>query len=167
MEKWKIIDGFINYEVSNFGNVRSIKSGNILKGGKDRNGYKCVNLRADKKTFFRPIHRLVALNFLEPIEGKNCVNHIDINKENNHISNLEFCNHYENNTHMKMVNGKSSKFPGVSFCKDRNKFSSNIMVSGKAKFLGRFKTEIEAHEAYKKALIDYNIENKYASNYCI
>lgn len=164
MEKWILIDGFENYQISNFGRVRSIKSGNILKGGKDRNGYKCVNLRANGKTFFRPIHRLVALNHLQPIEGKNCVNHIDLNKENNHVLNLEFCNHYENNSHMKMNGSTSSKFPGVSYSKDRNKFVASIKVNGKHKFLGRFKTEIEAKNAYLEALKTYNIVNKYASN---
>lgn len=162
MEKWKKILGFENYEVSSFGNIRSIKSGNILKGGKDRNGYKCVNLRSCNKTYFRPIHRLVAITFLKIDKEKKCVNHIDSNKENNKIENLEFCNYYENNTHMKLKSGKTSKYAGVSYCKNRKKYSSSIRVNGNNCFLGRYENEIDAYNAYLNALKKYNIKNKYA-----
>lgn len=162
MEKWKTILGFENYEVSSLGNIRSLKSGNILKGGKDRNGYKCVNLRSFNKTYFRPIHRLVAMTFLEVEKDKICVNHIDSNKENNHVENLEFCNYYENNTHMKLKNGKTSKYAGVSYCKYRQKYSSSIRVNGKSHFLGRFINELDAYNSYLTALKKYNIKNKYA-----
>lgn len=165
MEVFKIISEFPNYEVSDSGNIKSIKTGRILIGGHDRNGYKCVNLRCNGKTYFKSIHRLVAITHIDNPDISLCVNHKDFNKENNHVSNLEFCNYYENNTHKKLKTNKASKYPGVSFCKTRQKFSSSIKVNGKALFLGRFETEIEAFSAYKKALEEHNIRNKYASNY--
>jgi hypothetical protein len=161
---WKEIKDFDAYLINEFGEVKSKKTNKILIGGSDRNGYKCVNLRANKKSYFRPRHRLVAIAFLPLINGKECVNHKDANKENNHFLNLEWCNYQENNTHMKMRSGKYSKLPGVSYCKTRNKFSSSLKVNSKHNFLGRFDTEQEAHQAYIKALKFHGIENKYATS---
>lgn len=47
----------------------------------------------------RYIHRLVAEHFIPKQEGKPHVNHIDCNRTNNHVDNLEWCNHKENNAH--------------------------------------------------------------------
>lgn len=162
MENWRVIGEFPNYEVSDKGSIRSIKSGRNLKGGFDRNGYACVNLRREGKTYFKPIHRLVAISFLEAVEGKACVNHIDLDKSNNTLQNLEFCNHYENNTHQKKHRECTSTYAGVGFDKARNKWRAFIKVAGKHYFLGRFDTEIEAYEAYLRALDRHNISNKYA-----
>lgn len=163
-KQWKKIDGFENYLISDNGDVKSLKTGKELKGGFDRNGYACVNLRKDNKTYFRPRHRLVAIAFLTIDETRICVNHIDSNKLNNKVSNLEWCNYQENNTHMRMNSGKYSKVAGVSYCKTRNKYSSSLKINGKQNFLGRFNTEKEAGEAYLKALKENGIENKYATS---
>tara|TARA_R110000772_G_scaffold104802_3_gene206307 strand:+ start:320 stop:829 length:510 start_codon:yes stop_codon:yes gene_type:complete len=161
---WIVIDGFTSYEINSNGDIRSIKTNRILTGGKDRNGYHCVNLRSNNKTYFRPRHRLVALNFIDKINGKEFVNHKDGNKSNNSISNLEWCNSQENNSHMKLMNGTYSKLVGVSYCKTRKKYSSSLKVNGKQKFLGRFDNEIDAHKAYLDALKYNGIENKYATS---
>jgi hypothetical protein len=160
---WTEIKDFPNYEINKLGQVRSKKTLNVLKGGLDRNGYKCVNIRKEGKTYYKPIHRLVAYTFLNEIQGKNCVNHKDLNKLNNCIDNLEFCNYYENNTHMKK-NGKAttSKYAGVSYEKCRGKYKSYIKYQHKNYFLGRFETELEAYNAYLNAMKKFNIENKYA-----
>lgn len=64
------------------------------------NGYKRVSIGS--KVF--KIHRLVASHFIEKNDGKDCVNHIDGNKLNNHYSNLEWCTPGENMHHAK-ING--------------------------------------------------------------
>ena len=78
------------YYISNLGNVKIIESGKILKSGKNR-GYLTVNLskKGVKKTF--RVHRLVANAFLENTKNYEEVNHIDENKENNRVDNLEWC----------------------------------------------------------------------------
>lgn len=93
------------YKVFEDGSVVSYKRGRtitdtpqtILKQqvSKGTKGYCQVSL--GKKTV--KVHRLVALAFIPTIEGKTQVNHIDGNKQNNHVSNLEWCDNAENQTH--------------------------------------------------------------------
>lgn len=99
VEEWKtvVIDGevFEDYEVSNTGKVRSFKHGKIkeMKLCKDKNGYLRIGLRKKNKKKLYMVHRLVAFVFIEnddPI-NKTQVNHIDENKQNNNIENLEWC----------------------------------------------------------------------------
>lgn len=98
MEIWKKIKGFENYQISNFGNVKSFYFGNeILRKTKmSKDGYVSVilTIKGKQKNCF--IHRLVAEAFVEKIEGKNFINHKDENKSNNVVSNLEWVTHEEN-----------------------------------------------------------------------
>lgn len=63
------------------------------------NGYLVVNLIKDKKATQFYIHRLLALTFIDEVEGKPFVNHIDGDKTNNNLSNLEWCSNLENCIH--------------------------------------------------------------------
>ena len=103
MEEYKQIIDFDNYEVSNLGNVRNIKTGRILKGKDDTHGYLKVGLCKDKKKTNKKIHRLVAEAFIENPENKPCVDHIDNNKKNNDITNLRFATVSENNQNSKCL----------------------------------------------------------------
>jgi hypothetical protein len=86
MEEYKLIDGYENYEVSSFGNVRNVsKTGRVLKPGHDKDGYLRVNLSKDGKCKDNKIHRLMAMTFIDNIENKRCVDHIDNDKTNNVI----------------------------------------------------------------------------------
>ncbi len=104
-EEWKSLDflGYPNYEVSNFGKVKSMnynRTGKekILKQSKNRWGYLYVTLSKDNKQKKFTIHRLVALAFIpnDNPTDKNQINHLDENKENNHVFNLCWCSHIEN-----------------------------------------------------------------------
>lgn len=110
MEQWKPIPQFEGiYEISNLGRVRSLDrydnvnhfhKGRIMKQGTSTAGYKQVGLRDGKRLFtVKPIHRLVALAFLPNPNNLPCVNHIDENKENNTVVNLEWCTVLHNNCH--------------------------------------------------------------------
>ena len=89
-----------SYSISSYGNFRNDKTMNILKQFK-KNGYKCMNVKSsDGKTKLLTISRIVAQHFIENNDKtKNVVNHIDGNKENNHVSNLEWVNQKENIAH--------------------------------------------------------------------
>jgi hypothetical protein len=90
MEEWRKIEGFDDYEVSNLGRVRSLKFGKerILKQVLD-NGYWKVSL-SNKKAREYTIHRLVALAFIPNPDNLPEIDHIDIDGQNNSISNLRW-----------------------------------------------------------------------------
>lgn len=118
-EVWQNIEGYDDYQVSNYGRVKSLKFGKerILKPKKESNGYLRVGLYKDRKIKFHSVHRLVAQTFLKPVVGKDCVNHLDEDKTNNHVENLEWCTYKENLNYgtrnaratKTMTNGKQSK----------------------------------------------------------
>jgi len=113
-EIWKDIKGYEGlYQVSNMGRVKSLertvtrKNGRklpvkerILQPTKNFNGYLLVNLYDTSSKLKRiSIHRLVCEAFHENPKNKPCVNHIDENKTNNTVCNLEWCTYEENLKH--------------------------------------------------------------------
>jgi hypothetical protein len=71
----------------------------ITLGSKSSDGYRIIRLNAKNNTFSTTIHRLVALLFISNLENKSYVNHIDGNRENNNINNLEWTTPSENSQH--------------------------------------------------------------------
>ena len=152
MEIYKDVKGYEGlYQVSNYGNVKSFvrSDGRILKPGLGGVGYLLVVLYKNEKGKSKNVHQLVAESFLNhtPCGMKLVVNHIDFDKTNNHVSNLEIVTNREN-TNKKHIKS-SSKYIGVGWDKSRQKWVSRIRINGKLKQLGRFSTEIEASEAYQ------------------
>lgn len=90
-EIWKDIKDYEElYQVSNFGRVKSLYTNRILKGSKNnRGGYLKVSLCKNNIKSTKTIHRLVAQAFIPNPENKPQVNHIDENKTNNMVSNIE------------------------------------------------------------------------------
>lgn len=100
-EIWKDITGYEGlYQVSNFGNVKSIRNNIILKPNIKQNGYYRVSLSINSKIKEANIHALVALMFIDNPENKPTVNHKDLNKLNNHVSNLEWATYKEQVQHL-------------------------------------------------------------------
>lgn len=111
-ETWVDIKGYEgHYQVSNKGGVRSLdrtvnigkskqfKKGIVLKITKKRGGYLGVCLRKNGKSKNFYVHRLVAINFIENKNNLPQVNHIDGNKLNNNVSNLEWSSSKDNVLH--------------------------------------------------------------------
>lgn len=100
-EIWKVIDGYKNYEISNLGRVKNITTKNILKSA-SKNGYCYNNLQDEnkKEKAFR-VHRLVATTFITNDDPKNKtqVNHINGDKTNNCVNNLEWISASDNIKH--------------------------------------------------------------------
>lgn len=114
-EIYKDIEGYEGlYQVSNLGNVKSLNFRNtnkegLLKLGFDKDKYLRVSLNINgfKKLF--GVHRLVATTFIPNPENKPQVNHIDGDKTNNNISNLEFCTAQYNTQHAFNIGLKVAK----------------------------------------------------------
>jgi hypothetical protein len=121
MEIWKDIKGYEGlYQVSNEGRVKALSRVVKSRWGTpkplkekeireivDSLGYSRLSLSKDGKVKAHKIHRLVAESFLV---GEGQINHIDGNKQNNHVSNLEFCTQQENNIHAQKTGLKPSKY---------------------------------------------------------
>lgn len=105
-EIWKVIEEYPNYEVSNFGRVRNLKSNKLLKFDLYEQGYYRVQLFKNNKKKNKRVHRLVALSFIQQIPNKPDVNHKDGNKLNNHVDNLEWVTWEENNEHYRLLSLK-------------------------------------------------------------
>lgn len=105
-EIWKQVQSFEGYyEVSSLGRVRSIEridsNGKVvpqraLKGQTDKDGYLLVGLHKNGKRVTRRVHRLVASAFIPNKNGLPQINHIDKNKKNNCVGNLEWCDNKYN-----------------------------------------------------------------------
>lgn len=99
-EIWKSLDfvGFPNCSVSNLGNIRSAR-GYKMKLHPNHGGYLQCTLSYNMKKQHFKVHRLVAQAFIPNPEGLPQINHKDLNKQNNHITNLEWCTASENQLH--------------------------------------------------------------------
>tara|TARA_B110000285_G_scaffold188316_1_gene214451 strand:- start:307 stop:795 length:489 start_codon:yes stop_codon:yes gene_type:complete len=145
------------YQISNFGNVKSLnynrtKEQKLLSPGLTASGYEKVDLRINGKRRTRTVHQLVAEVFLnhEPCGMKLVVNHIDFDKTNNHVSNLEIVTSREN-TNRKHCKS-SSRYIGVSWDDNSSKWKSRITIDGRTNHLGIFNCETKAHLTYQLEL---------------
>jgi hypothetical protein len=137
MEKeiWKSIIGYEGfYEISSYGNVKSLKrqinrvngrplnlTERILLAKKDGHGYRKVQLWRDDKHLSIRVHRIVAKHFLENTNNLNEVNHIDGNKVNNNFKNLEWCTPEHNQLEAKRL--------GLKKCSKVNMIKNGVTIN--------------------------------------
>ena len=98
-EEWKEISFNTAYEVSNLGRVKNRNTGKVLAERDNGHGYKIISFYYgdNGRTYY--IHRLVAGEFIPNPLNKPEVNHLDGNKGNNQVNNLEWCTRPENSKH--------------------------------------------------------------------
>ena len=129
-EIWRKITNYPNYKISNWGNC---KRKEILKIDL-RKGYAYVVLYNNGIPKKYSIHRLVAETFIENIDNKYSVDHIDRNILNNHVSNLRWATMEEQckNKTNRGVGNTNEKY--ITFDKKYNRFRVNIRKCGKLLF---------------------------------
>lgn len=162
------------YVVSNHGRVfrieREVKRGIQKYIAKEKElsqavnsvGYYVLNLKVNGVCFYRLVHRLIAEAFLSNTEGKDLVNHIDSNKLNNHVSNLEWVNRRENYSHWAAGQNHLSKYTGVNYNTLLKKWVAAARIDDELQRIGLFDTEKEAAQAYFSKLKELGVSNKYA-----
>ena len=138
-EIWKDIQGYEGmYQVSNLGKIRSLDrvvvykngqkhfyKGSILTPGKGVTGYLTVRLGSHGRE--AGVHRFVAENFIPNIEEKSDVNHINGDKSDNRVCNLEWVNRKENMAHCKnILKKRTGKAPVEVLCVEQNKIYASI-----------------------------------------
>ena len=173
-EIWKDIKGYEGtYQVSNLGKIKrltilndngyrkAILQEKELKLFLGNTGYLMVNLYKDKKPSKKLVHRIVAETFINNINKVKYVNHIDSDKLNNNLSNLEWVSNMENNLHRFLGKDTSSSYPGVCWDKNKSKWRAYIFIKGKLKHLGYSKIEHKAYCLRVKYEQENNIINKY------
>lgn len=180
IEVWENIPPFEGkYQVSNLGRVRRMPyfslvdnhitwqyNTHILRQHM-RCGYPTIYLSDIHISFGVSTHRVVAYIFIPNPDNLPCVNHIDGNKTNNSVSNLEWVSHRENVSHSKLrVPGRKSRFIGVT--KVRRSVGKNwcatLVLKALVVYKEYFYNELDAARAYILKMKEHGIINKYAEN---
>jgi hypothetical protein len=138
-EIWKDVIGYEGlYQVSNFGNVKSLgnefsRKERLLKLSTQSKGYLTVVLQKDAKRKMTLVHRLVAEYFIPNIDNKPQINHINGIKTDNKVENLEWVLHRENLDHaiknnltLKGEKNRNSKLKDVDVIKIHSLLQSGI-----------------------------------------
>jgi hypothetical protein len=150
-EIWKDIQGYEGlYQVSNLGRVKSLPrrivdrknnrffKGRVLKSYLDKDGYPTTIMSNKNKKRVIHVHRLVAETFIPNPENKGTVNHIDGNKQNNRVGNLEWCTQLENIRHAFSMGLKNN-----NHCTGEANYASKLSESDvkfmRANFISRSK----------------------------
>jgi len=150
-EIWKDIPNYEgHYQVSNLGNVKSLKCGKIklMKKTLSTDKYHVVSLSLFNKMKMYKVHQLVAMAFLNHIPNGNIlvIDHINDNKIDNRLENIQVVT---NRFNSHKTQGKySSKYKGVSWDKKRKKWRSTIEINNKQNCLGIFSCELKAYYTY-------------------
>jgi len=139
-----------NYQVSFYGQVKDITTGEILRQRKSGHGYLYVQLFHNEVQKTVAVHRLVC-GLLPNPESKPQVDHIDQDRTNNNILNLRWVTRQQNSLNRRTRTDNSSGITGVVFCKRTNKWRANISIDRKLKTVGYYKTIEEATVARRNA----------------
>lgn len=169
-EIWKPVEDYENlYQVSNLGRVSNYRK--VLKPFKNNSGYWVIDLNANRKRTKFLVHRLVAKAFIPNVSNYPIVNHIDGDKNNNTVENLEWCNNSMNILHARRTGlnpynyptkglklGGYSEYRGVGYDRSRGKWIGAVRVNGKNLEQTRFETEIEAADWVNHLIDKYHLD---------
>ena len=159
MKEWKDIPGFPIYEISSDGEIRNKKRQSILKGQiNKKSGYVqyilyCFDEQHNKCKKGINVHRLVAKLFLPDFNEELDVNHIDGNKQNNSVSNLEMVSRSENLKHSfrlglraNQIKEQKEKYGKaiIQYDLNGNKLNEFSSITEAAKVLGTYMQNISA-----------------------
>lgn len=170
IELWKDIENYEGlYQVSNTGKIRSLDrivkdttrnrfqhlKGKVLKETDNGKGYKLVFLNKGRKRENKYVHRLVAEAFIPNPTNLEEVNHKDLNKSNNCVSNLEWISNIENKRHYQRTD--IAKQRNILKAKDRNKkFEKRIQEYASIIINGYTQEDLIIEELRRKTKLGYS-----------
>ena len=174
IEKWKQIPN-LPYEISSLGKIRNLQ-GKVLKTYVQNSGYEQIKINYQGLHIHKSIHRLVAEAFIPNPLNRSCVNHIDGNKLNNTVDNLEWCTNSENILHARKTglnpynkptlglklkprgnSGKQSQYLGVHWDKSRKRWRACVVLDNVKYLQKRYDSEYEAALARDECIKQYNL----------
>jgi len=147
-EEWRPVAEFPAYEVSNCGRVRRLGKTECLRGGSGKSKYLQVQLGAGNPRY---VHKLVATTWIENPEVKLCVDHIDGDRLNNHVSNLRWATHSENQRNRR----SNLTYKGVCRNHLAKKWVAHIKINRRTISLGYYDDALEAYYVYCAAAVFY------------
>ncbi len=146
---WISIPNHANYSINIQGQVKNNTTGKLISVAVGKIGYYKVNLWSKNKYKTLYIHRILADIFLPKLNGKTFINHIDGNKLNNNLSNLEWCNAKHNSIEAIRIGlvplgekRKGSKLSNEDALTIYNLVHSGISRAVLSKMFGISKTQI-------------------------
>ena len=142
------------YSFSNYGRIKYIPTGHIRKSTRNKYGYEIISLKQDdghRRT--TGVHRLIAETFYTNLlHKKSEVNHIDANKQNNNLSNLDWVSHQENIDHVVEMGLYKKRFREANHASKVSR--DNITEMKKLREMGL---------TYKEISVKYNLSEKHTS----
>jgi hypothetical protein len=160
------IKGFPNYMISKKGSIYNLRFKKYMKASPNAEGYKYIRLLNNKVKKYYYVHRLVADHFIKKIPGKNLVNHIDSNRSNNCVDNLEWCTNSENMLHaakakrekqkvlnnkITVENDKNSDVKDVKNSDEENEVNNNVCFKRAVQKLDDEYNVLEEFKSIKEA----------------
>ena len=162
-EIWKDVAGFEGrYQVSNKGNVKSLRflghdKERLMKLSEHHTGYLIVQLgKHPAKNHL--VHVLVAKAFIQAVEGKNYVNHIDGNKHNNCVDNLEWVTHKENTEHAIRTGLRDPHNTPQKYGKDHHSSKPVLQYDLNGNFVKKWDCQSDVARAYNVKSIWFCID---------
>lgn len=174
IEEWKQIPN-LPYEISSLGKIRNLQ-GKVLKTYVQNSGYEQIKINYQGLHIHKSIHRLVAEAFIPNPLNRPCVNHIDGNKLNNTVNNLEWCTNSENILHARKTglnpynkptlglklkprgnSGKQSQYLGVHWDNSRQRWRACVVLNNVKYLQKRYDSEYEAALARDECIKQHNL----------
>ena len=141
-EQWKQIPEFLDYECSNMGKIKNIKTNKLLKLTPHSGGYIRITIKNEKYTKQFAVHRIVALTWIENSENKPSVDHINRIRNDNRVENLRWA------THKEQSNNKTKTKPNMAL---KSIWKCDTITKEKLKF---YESSVDAAKEIYKDTID-------------
>ena len=146
-------------EISSYGRIRNKKTQKILALTENHKGYLglTTSIGSEHKKIYIRIHRAVAENFIDNPNNLPYINHLDGNKHNNRVTNLEYCNNQSNSEH-SIITGLYNPYNNPKVCKQiiciENKMIYNSVTEAAREYMIFAKSVEAARKNISRALRD-------------